>query len=56
VFNLALLQQRLERHQDAAAGWKCYLKLDPDSPWAAQAKRALKFCEIHIADAARGAS
>src|SRR5690349_6236145 len=56
VFNLALLQQKLERHQDAAAGWRRYLKLDPDSPWAARAKRALKFCEIKIADAARSAS
>jgi tetratricopeptide (TPR) repeat protein len=56
VFNLALLQQKLERHQDAAIGWKRYLKLDPDSPWAARAKRALKFCEIKITDSARGAS
>jgi tetratricopeptide (TPR) repeat protein len=56
VFNLALLQQKLERHQDAAAGWKRYLKLDPDSPWAARAKRALKFCEIKLTDTARGAS
>jgi tetratricopeptide (TPR) repeat protein len=56
VFNLALLQQRLERHQDAAAGWKRYLKLDPDSAWAARAKRALKFCEIKLADVARGGS
>jgi tetratricopeptide (TPR) repeat protein len=56
VFNLALLNQKLERHQDAAVGWKRYLKLDPDSAWAARAKRALKFCEINLADAARGAS
>jgi len=56
VFNLALLQQKLERHRDAATCWKRYLKLDPDSPWTARAKRALKFCEIKIADAARGAS
>ncbi len=56
VFNLALLQQKLEHHQEAAAGWKRYLKLDPDSPWAARAKRALKFCEIKLADTARGAS
>ena len=56
LFNLALLQQKLERHADAAAGWKRYLKLDPDSSWAARAKRALKFCEIKLADAARGAS
>jgi len=56
VFNLALLNQKLERHQDAAAEWKRYLKLDADSPWAARAKRALKFCEIKLADTARGAS
>lgn len=56
VFNLALLQQKLEHHQDAAAWWKRYLKLDPDSPWAARAKRALKFCEIKLTDVARGAS
>ncbi len=56
VFNLALLLQKLERHQDAAATWRRYLKLDADSPWAARAKRALKFCEIKLADAARGAS
>ncbi len=56
VFNLALLHQKLERHRDAAAGWKRYLKLDAGSPWAARAKRALKFCEIKIADANRGAS
>jgi tetratricopeptide (TPR) repeat protein len=56
VFNLALLNQKLERHQDAAAGWKRYLELDPDSSWAARAKRALKFCEIKLADAARSAS
>jgi tetratricopeptide (TPR) repeat protein len=56
VFNLALLLQKLERHQDAAVEWKRYLKLDPDSSWAARAKRALKFCEIKLADTARGAS
>ena len=46
IFNLALLFQRMERHADAATWWKRYLKLDDDSPWAARAKRALKFCEI----------
>ena len=56
IFNLALLLQRLERHAEAAARWKRYLKLDADSPWSARAKRALKFCEIKLADAARGAS
>jgi tetratricopeptide (TPR) repeat protein len=56
VFNLALLHQKLEHHKEAAAEWKRYLKLDPDSSWAARAKRALKFCEIKLADTARGAS
>ena len=46
IFNLALLFQRMERHADAATWWKRYLKLDDDSPWAARAKRALKYCEI----------
>jgi tetratricopeptide (TPR) repeat protein len=46
IFNLALLFQRMERHGEAAVLWKRYLKLDSDSPWAARAKRALKFCEI----------
>jgi tetratricopeptide (TPR) repeat protein len=56
IFNLALLLQKLERHAEAAVRWKRYLKLDADSPWSARAKRALKFCEIQLADAARGAS
>ena len=46
IFNLALLFQRMERHADAATWWKRYLKLDDGSPWAARAKRALKYCEI----------
>jgi tetratricopeptide (TPR) repeat protein len=46
IFNLALLLQRLERHADAAIWWKRYLRLDNESPWAARAKRALKYCEI----------
>jgi Tfp pilus assembly protein PilF len=49
IFNLALLLQKLERHADAAARWKRYLKLDDASPWSARAKRALKYCEIKIA-------
>jgi tetratricopeptide (TPR) repeat protein len=46
IFNLALLFQRTERHAEAANWWRRYLKLDDDSPWAARAKRALKYCEI----------
>lgn len=46
VFNIAGLLQRLERHAEAAAHWRRYLALDRDSPWAARARRALKFCEM----------
>lgn len=51
VFNLALMLQKLERHAEAATQWRRYLKLDANSPWSARAKRALKFCEIHLAEA-----
>ena len=49
MFNMGLILQRLERHDEAAACWRRYLAIDDSSPWAARAKRALKFCEIHRA-------
>jgi tetratricopeptide (TPR) repeat protein len=49
IFNLALLLQKLERHADAAVWWRRYLALDGNSPWAARARRALKYCEIQLA-------
>ena len=49
MFNMALFLQRLERHAEAAEWWRHYLKVDGNSPWAARAKRALKYCEIHLA-------
>jgi tetratricopeptide (TPR) repeat protein len=49
VFNLALFLQRREQHVQAAQWWRRYLELDSSSPWAARARRALKFCEIQIA-------
>jgi tetratricopeptide (TPR) repeat protein len=55
IFNLALLLQKRDAHAEAAAQWKRYLKLDTDSPWSTRAKRALKFCEIKIAEV-RGSS
>jgi tetratricopeptide (TPR) repeat protein len=55
IFNLALLLQKREAHAEAAAQWRRYLTLDADSTWSARAKRALKFCEIKIAEA-RGSS
>ncbi len=49
MFNMALLLQRMERHADAAEWWKRYLSIDGDSPSAAHAKRAMKYCEIQLA-------
>ncbi len=49
IFNLGLLHQRHERHADAAIYWRRYLALDNDSDWAARARRALKYCEMQIA-------
>jgi tetratricopeptide (TPR) repeat protein len=52
MFNMGLFLQRLERHADAAIWWRKYLALDDSSPWAARAKRALKYCEMHLAGSA----
>jgi tetratricopeptide (TPR) repeat protein len=49
MFNMALLLQRIERHADAAEWWRRYLSIDASSPWAAHAKRAMKYCEIQLA-------
>jgi tetratricopeptide (TPR) repeat protein len=49
VFNMALLLQRLERPAAAAEWWRKYLALDASSPWAARARRALKYCEMQLA-------
>src|ERR1700732_2463031 len=49
MFNMGLFLQRLERHDEAAGWWRRYLALDGSSPWAARAKRALKYCEIQLA-------
>jgi tetratricopeptide (TPR) repeat protein len=56
VFNLALMLQKLDRHAEAAGQWRRYLNLDADSPWSARARRALKFCEIQLADEKRQTS
>jgi tetratricopeptide (TPR) repeat protein len=49
LFNLGLLLQRMQRHTDAARCWRRYLVIDADSSWATRAKRALKYCEMQIA-------
>jgi tetratricopeptide (TPR) repeat protein len=48
MFNMGLFLQRLERHAEAALWWRSYLAVDGSSPWAARAKRALKYCEIQL--------
>jgi tetratricopeptide (TPR) repeat protein len=52
MYNMGLFLQRLERHNEAAGWWRRYLALDGSSPWAARAKRALKYCEIQLASSA----
>lgn len=49
IFNMGLFLQRLDRPADAVAWWRRYLDLDDSSPWAARAKRALKYCEMRLA-------
>jgi tetratricopeptide (TPR) repeat protein len=50
MFNLALFLQKLEKHSDAAKWWRQYLKHDSNSDWAMRAKRALKLCEMQLAN------
>jgi tetratricopeptide (TPR) repeat protein len=49
VFNLALILHRREQHVEAAGYWRRYLALDATSDWAGRARRALKLCEMQIA-------
>lgn len=53
VFNLALFLQKLEKPAEAAKFWRRYLELDANSPWAARARRALKYCEMRLAGIAQ---
>ncbi len=46
IFNLALLLQRAARPTEAGFYWRRYLKLDETSPWAARARKALRYCEL----------
>jgi tetratricopeptide (TPR) repeat protein len=52
IFNMGLFLQRLEKHAEAAKWWRRYLEIDGSSPWAARAKRALKYCEMQLAGSA----
>jgi hypothetical protein len=50
---MALYLQRLGKHAEAATWWTRYLERDRTSAWAERAKRALKYCEMEIASAAK---
>jgi CHAT domain-containing protein len=54
LFNRALLYQSMKVPRQAADDWRHYLELDPNSPWAAEARRNLKLLEEQrsISDAA----
>jgi CHAT domain-containing protein len=41
AFNQALIQERLCLNAQSTVAWKRYLRLDPSSPWAAEAHRHL---------------
>jgi tetratricopeptide (TPR) repeat protein len=56
MFNMALYLQRLGKHAEAATWWTRYLERDRTSAWAERAKRALKYCEMEIANAASKAA
>jgi tetratricopeptide (TPR) repeat protein len=45
LFNRALLYQSMKVPRQAADDWRHYLELDPNSPWAAEARRNLKLLE-----------
>jgi tetratricopeptide (TPR) repeat protein len=53
IFNMGLFLQKLEQHAEAAAWWRRYLALDGVSPWAARARRSLKYCEMQLAGSVR---
>ncbi len=56
MFNLALFLQRLGNHAEAAIWWSRYLESDRTSEWAGRAKRALKYCEMELGNAASGST
>ncbi len=56
MFNMALFLQRLGRHAEAAMWWTQYLEHDRTSTWGERAKRALKYCEMQMANATSNAA
>ncbi len=45
LFNRALLYQSMKAPRQAADEWKHYLEIDPNSPWATEARHNLKLLE-----------
>jgi CHAT domain-containing protein len=48
LFNRALLYQSMKVPRQAADDWRRYLQLDPNSPWAEEARRNLKLLEDQV--------
>jgi tetratricopeptide (TPR) repeat protein len=46
LFNRALCYQKLRRFEEAKEAWREYLKRDPSSPWAAEARDNLRLLEL----------
>ena len=47
-FNLALLLTKLDRCSEALAAWERFLELEPSSPQAATAHKAITLCRMKI--------
>ncbi len=48
LFNLALTYTRAEMWDQAATAWEAYLQLDPDGPWANEAKGDLELAKAKL--------
>jgi CHAT domain-containing protein len=53
-FNLALTYTRAEMWDQAAAAWESYLRLDPEGPWAEEAKHQLDLAKEKLKTTQQG--
>src|SRR5947207_1925629 len=54
IFNLALTYTRSEMWDQAAATWEAYLRLDPEGPWAQEAKKNLDLANSKLKASRQG--
>lgn len=54
IFNLALTYTRSEMWDQAAATWEAYLRLDPEGPWAQEAKQNLDLAKSKLKASLQG--